>query len=232
MDFSEISGGKFDITIDPVSSLWDFKADSPAPPSDKEIKAALEHVGYGNIELNGTSIKLSDPNSALDLGGIAKGFIGDKAKEFLLENGVKEAMISLGGNILIICPENRDFKIGVQKPFGMDGQLIGAIVTSGNSIVTSGIYQRYFEYNGKLYHHILDTSTGYPVDNGLASVTITGPSSAVCDALSTTVFCLGADDGLDLINSIDGYEAIIITKENKTVYSDGINKSVTFLTNS
>ena len=130
--------------------------------------------------------------------------------------------------MLVICPENDSLKIGIQKPFGKDGELDGAVATNKNSIVTSGVYERYFEYNGKFYHHILDTSTGYPVENNLNAVTIIGPSSAWCDALSTAVFCLGEDEGLKLINSLDGYEGILITKDNKSVLSDGIGKNVEY----
>ena len=226
--YSELSNGKFDITIAPVSSLWDFKSESPAPPNDSQIKEALSHVNYKNISVEGNTVELLDESAAIDLGGIAKGYIGDKAKEFLIEKGVTKALINLGGNILVICPENDSLKIGIQDPNGQEGALSGAISTNGNSLVTSGIYQRCFEYNGKLYHHILDTSTGYPVDNNLASVTIVGPESADCDALSTTVFCLGAEEGLKLVNSLDGYEAVIITKDNETLFSDGINKTVEY----
>ena len=226
--YSELSNGKFDITIAPVSSLWDFKSESPAPPNDSQIKEALSHVNYKNISVEGNTVELLDESAAIDLGGIAKGYIGDKAKEFLIEKGVTKALINLGGNILVICPENDSLKIGIQDPNGQEGALSGAISTNGNSLVTSGIYQRCFEYNGKLYHHILDTSTGYPVDNNLASVTIIGPESADCDALSTTVFCLGAEEGLKLVNSLDGYEAVIITKDNETLFSDGINKTVEY----
>lgn len=226
--YSELSNGKFDITIAPVSSLWDFKSESPAPPNDSQIKEALSHVNYKNISVEGNTVELLDESAAIDLGGIAKGYIGDKAKEFLIEKGVTKALINLGGNILVICPENDSLKIGIQDPNGQEGALSGAISTNGNSLVTSGIYQRCFEYNGKLYHHILDTSTGYPVDNNLASVTIIGPESADCDALSTTVFCLGAEEGLKLVNSLDGYAAVIITKDNETLFSDGINKTVEY----
>ena len=226
--YSELSNGKFDITVAPVTSLWDFKSESPAPPSDSNIKDALSHVNYKNISVEGNTVQLLDENAAIDLGGIAKGYIGDKAKEFLIEKGVKKALINLGGNILVICPENDSLIIGIQDPNAQEGTLSGAISTNGNSLVTSGIYQRCFEYNGKLYHHILDTSTGYPVDNNLGSVTIIGPESADCDALSTTVFCLGAEEGLKLINSLDGYEAVLITKDNETLFSDGINKTVEY----
>lgn len=226
--FGDISKGKFDISIDPVSTLWDFQGTNPVPPDDEEIKEKISHVNYKNIRVNGNKVKLLDSEAAIDLGGIAKGFIGDKAKEFLEEQGVTKAYISLGGNVLVICPENDSLKIGIQKPFGKDGELDGAVATNKNSIVTSGIYERYFEYDGKFYHHILDTSTGYPVENNLNAVTIIGPSSAWCDALSTTVFCLGEDEGLKLINSLDGYEGILITKDNKSILSDGIGKSVEY----
>ncbi len=103
--FGDISNGKFDISIDPVSTLWDFQTANPVVPSDEEIKEKLSHVNYKNIQVNGNKVKLLDSEAAIDLGGIAKGFIGDKAKEFLEEQGVTKAYISLGGNVLVICPE-------------------------------------------------------------------------------------------------------------------------------
>ena len=228
--FSELTDGKFDITIAPVSSLWDFKAENPVPPSDESIKNGLAHVGYKNIQINGNEISLADPEAALDLGGIGKGYIGDKVKEYLLNQGVTNAVIDLGGNLLVICPENQPERFGIQKPFYDYGVLMGAVESSGNSIVTSGVYERDFEYNGKLYHHLLDTSTGYPVENDLYSVVIIGPSSAYCDALSTSLFCLGTEKGLELINSMDGYEAIFINNKYETIFSNGINKTVPYLT--
>jgi len=225
LKYSRLSNGKFDITIAPASGLWDFKSDSPAPPSQEAVSEAISHVGYENINIQNDTVTLTDPKAALDLGGIAKGFIGDKAKEFLLEKGVTRALINLGGNILVIDDnKNAPFSIGIQKPFSKGGELAGVLKTSEDSIVTSGTYERSFTYNGKLYHHILDTSTGWPVDNGLSAVTIVAPSSAEADALSTTVFCLGEQEGRKLIESLDGTDAVFISTDGKVTYTDGIKK--------
>jgi len=227
----EASEGTFDITIAPLTSLWDFKSETPTLPDDSKIKEALTHVGIENIEIDGNTVTLKDPYSSIDLGGIAKGFIGDKAKEFLVENGVEKALISLGGNILVITDNQESLKIGIQKPFSLSGEYYGAIETFGNSVVTSGIYERSFELDSKLYHHILSTDTGYPVENDIASVTIIGPSSAYCDAYSTAVLCLGKEKGIELINSVPDYETVIYLKDGSTVFSKGINKSVQYREN-
>ncbi|MCI1931570.1 MAG: FAD:protein FMN transferase [Clostridia bacterium] len=225
--YSKLSDGRFDITIEPVSSLWDFKSDSPTPPDGSAISKAVNHVGYKNIHIDKNTVTLSDSKASIDLGGIAKGYIGDKAKEFLEQNGVTKSIIDFGGNILVIDNDkdndkNEPFKIGIQKPFSKSGELIGVLKTTDDSIVTSGTYERYFKYNGKLYHHLLDTSTGWPVDNGLSAVTIIAPNSADADALSTAAFCLGKDKGMKLIESIPDTEAVFITNDGKLTYTDGI----------
>lgn len=221
--YSKLSEGRFDITIDPVSSLWDFKSDSPVPPSDSVIREAVTHVGYKNIKIDKNTVTLSDSKASIDLGGIAKGYIGDKAKEFLEQKGVTKAIVNLGGNILVINNNQNDpFKIGIQKPFSKDGELIGVLKTTDDSVVTSGTYERYFKYNGKLYHHLLDTSTGWPVNNGLSAVTIIAPNSADADALSTATFCLGQEKGMKLIESIPNTEAVFISTDGKITYTDGI----------
>ncbi len=230
LEFSESSDGKFDITTAPLSDLWDFK-NRTEPPNPNDITKTLSHINYKNIIQNGNTIKILDPLCNIDLGGIAKGFIADKIKEFLIDNGVKKAVIDFGGNIVLICPSDELMSIGIQKPFEKTGKIFGIITTSQNSIVTSGSYQRYFEYSGEIYHHILDTKTGYPVKNDIYSVTVCGPSSAVCDALSTTIFCLGIQNGLELINNIEGYEAVIIDKNYKTIFSNNMSNMYKHITN-
>lgn len=227
--YSNLSGGKFDCTIAPVTALWDFNSDNPVAPNQNDLAQAAKHVNYKAIEIDGNRIRLTDESAAIDLGGIAKGYIGDKAKEFLLESGVKKAIVDFGGNILTILPEDDNpFKIGIQRPFDEQGVSYGILQIQNMSVVTSGTYERDFEKNGVIYHHILDTETGMPVDNGLYSVTIITEESAVADALSTTCFVLGLDEGLKLIESIPDAEAIFITNDYKAHYSSGINKTINF----
>ncbi|MEI3218355.1 MAG: FAD:protein FMN transferase [Lachnoclostridium sp.] len=220
--YGDLSEGAFDITIGTVSSLWDFKSEAPSVPSAEAIAEAISHVNYKNVEISGNTVALKDPEAVIDLGGIAKGYIADQLKKYLESQGVQHAMINLGGNVLAIGtkPDGTDYNIGITKPFSDSGEYITSIKIKDRSVVTSGTYQRYFKENGKLYHHILDPSTGYSCENGLSSVTIITDSSLDADALSTTCFVLGLDKGMDLINQLDGTDAIFITEDNQVKYSD------------
>ena len=186
----------------------------------------MTHVDYHNVEIDGNLVRLSDPKSKIDLGAIAKGFIADKLKEYLKSEGVEHALIDLGGNVLAIGdkPDGSSFLIGIQKPFDDRGEPIASIELNDQAAVTSGTYQRYFEKDGDFYHHILQPSDGMPCNNGLNSVTILTDSSLTADALSTTTFLLGPDKGMDLINSLDGVEAVFIDTDNNLTYSDNFPK--------
>ncbi|MCC8044916.1 MAG: FAD:protein FMN transferase [Clostridiales bacterium] len=188
-------------------------------PSTEEIEEALSHIDYQNVAVDGTTVTLSDPEAEIDLGGIAKGYIADQLEEYLLSCNIESALINLGGNVQTVGtkPDGSAWKIGIQKPFGSSSDIIAVIACTGESVVTSGTYERYFEVNGVIYHHILDPKTGYPTDNGLTSVTILADSSTQCDALSTSCFVLGLEDGTDLIESLDQVEAMFIT-EDGTMY--------------
>lgn len=224
--YSELSNGAFDITIAPVVNLWDFQAESPAPPSKENAAAAATHTDYKNILISDNKVALTDPEAGIDVGAIAKGYIADRLKEYLKDQGVKHALIDLGGNILTIGTklDGTDYNIGIQKPFDEGGKPITSIKVSDKSVVTSGIYQRCFEQDGKLYHHILDPNTGYPCDNNLYSVTIITNSSLTADALSTTCFLLGYEKGMNLINQLDNVDAVFITNDNKIHYSSNFQK--------
>ena len=219
--YSEMSDGVFDITIAPVSNLWDFKAETPLVPSPEAIAEAVSHVNYENIIIRDNTVKLTDPHAGIDLGAIAKGYIADRIKDYLEEEGVRHAMINLGGNVLAMGSklDGSDYNIDIQKPFDETGEPITSVKISDKSVVTSGIYQRYFKADGKIYHHILDPNTGYPCENNLYSVTILTDSSLTADALSTTCFLLGYDRGMKLINQLDNVDAVFITNDNQIHYS-------------
>lgn len=219
--YSEMSDGVFDITIAPVSNLWDFKAETPLVPSPEAIAEAVSHVNYENIIIRDNTVKLTDPHAGIDLGAIAKGYIADRIKDYLEEEGVRHAMINLGGNVLAMGSklDGSDYNIGIQKPFDETGEPITSVKISDKSVVTSGIYQRYFKADGKIYHHILDPNTGYPCENNLYSLTILTDSSLTADALSTTCFLLGYDRGMKLINQLDNVDAVFITNDNQIHYS-------------
>ena len=214
VSYAEMSGGLVDPTIGTVSTLWDFHAESPKVPSDELIKEAVTHVDYQKIVFNDSScsVHLEDPEAKIDLGFIAKGYIADKLKEMLLDNGVESAIINLGGNVLVIGskPDRNPFKIGIQDPFGPTGSPCTSVEISDSSVVSSGSYERTFEVNGKKYHHILDTKTGYPIESDLASVSVISKSSLEGDALSTYLFILGNEKAKEFDNEHEDIELLLI----------------------
>jgi len=220
--YSELSDGAFDITVGTVSSLWDFKSEEKKVPSAKNIASATAHINYKNIKIDGNTVQLTDEETKIDVGALAKGYIADRVKSYLIENGVKHALIDLGGNVLVIGskPDGSDYNIGIQKPFDQTGIPITSVKISDLSMVTTGIYQRCFEYNDQFYHHILDSDTGYPCENNLYSVTIITESSLTADALSTTCFLLGFEEGMKLINELDHVDAVFITDDYQLHYSE------------
>ena len=225
LEYCNMTNGAIDITIAPVKDLWDFSENEDRNmPASSDIESALTHVNYTFIEINGNKIRLTDPQAGIDLGFIAKGYIADHIRSFLLENGVKSALINLGGNIAVIGekPDGSPFQIGVQEPFATAGTYCATVsasqsVTGTSSVVTSGIYERCFEYNNTLYHHILDCETGRPVQTDLAGVTIITDSSLHADALSTTCLLLGLDNGISYIEGLENVEAVFITVDGTIV---------------
>ncbi|MGN0132789.1 MAG: FAD:protein FMN transferase [Lachnospiraceae bacterium] len=221
LSYSKLTDGAIDITIAPVKDLWDFSsadrnADKTALPDENALSEALSHVDYTGIRYDeaACTVTLTDPDAQIDLGFIAKGYIADKIKEYLISHGITSATVNLGGNVLTIGnkPDGTPFKIGIEKPFETNTP-IEVLSISDQSVVTSGIYERYFQIDDMIYHHILDPKTGYPVSNDLLSVTIISDSSMEGDALSTTCLMLGLTDAQALINSLDGIEAVFITKD-------------------
>ncbi len=223
LEYSRISGGAFDITIEPLSSLWDFTAKDPRVPAAKEIQKDLPKVGYQNILLEGDQVTFLNDDTTIDLGAIAKGYIADEMKAYLEENGVKSAVINLGGNILCVggLPGGRPFKIGLQKPYATHTETVAALKITGMSVVSSGVYERHFIQDGINYHHILDPRTGYPYENGLVQVSIISPRSIDGDGLSTTCFALGLEKGRELIESMEGIYGVFITQDGGLHYTDG-----------
>ena len=228
LTYCELSNGAFDISIGGASSLWNFNTDKPSLPDAELIAKALSTINYKDIKLE----KVSDgwtidipKDMVIDLGAIAKGYIADKIKEFLVSKGATHVVINLGHNILCIGGLNdyKDFTIGVQDP---KGGTLETLSINGMSVVSSGNYERSFTLDGKLYHHILNPKTGYPCDNSLSQVTIISDSSTRGDALSTVCFTLGLEDGLALINSQDGVEALFCTKDGQKHYSDNFRKYI------
>lgn len=224
--YSSLSNENFDISIGPLVKLWGIGSENPHLPSSKELKAAIQLIDYNDIliDKNKSSVKLARKGMMLDLGGIAKGFAADEIARYLHTKGIENAIINLGGNVYAMGqnPALRPWNIGVQNPFDSRGKYIGILHIKNKTVVTSGIYERYFEKNGKKYHHILNPFTGYPVENSLASVSIVADKSIDADALSTTLFSLGIEKGSQLAESLDGVDAIFITKDKKVYITSGI----------
>lgn len=219
--YSELSGGDFDITIGGITKLWDFHAEKPVLPEDKEIKQYINHVNYNNIEINDNMLRIAGSKTYIDLGGIAKGYIGDRMADELKSKGVTSAIINLGGNVICVGkrPDGNDFRIGIETPFSDRSEVIGTVGASNKTVVTSGVYERTITVDGKKYHHVLSTKTGYPVDTDLNAVTLTADigHSVDIDALSTICLIKGSKEGMKFIEGIDGIEACF-------VLADGTNK--------
>ena len=224
---SELSNGAFDITIAPASTLWDFTSGQAVLPDADALEAAAALVDYTKVRTEGDTVTLPK-GMMIDLGGIAKGYIADAVKEYLVERGVESAILSFGGNIVAIGlkPNGSPWKIGIQDIDRSTGEYMLVSQNYGGSTVTSGIYERGFDLDGIRYHHLLDTKTGWPVQNELASVTIFSDSSMLGDALSTTAFVLGTEEGSALIESLDGVEALFIARDRSVTCTSGADKYI------
>lgn len=229
-DFTEATGGAFDITIAPVVSAWGFTTDSYQVPDQETLQALLEHVGMEHVHLSGGKASL-DPGTMIDLGGIAKGYTADRVAEIFQEHAVPRGKVELGGNILVIGdkPDGTAWRVGVQDPKNPDEAdgLVCVLNLTDAFAVTSGSYQRYFEQDGKRYHHIIDPATGCPADSGLTSVTVVADSAqgngTMCDALSTALFVMGEDKALDFWRSgVYDFQLVLVTEDGRVVVTEGL----------
>ena len=226
LEISRESGGAFDPSVGALSSLWDFDSDSKKVPSDDAISKCLSFGSYENVQISGRSIALP-PGLELDLGAAGKGIALDAAESILSsDKDVKGAVISVGESSILTYgskPDGSDWQIAIRDPRDKEST-IGTLILSGtNCIGTSGDYQKYFEKNGRRYHHILDPSTGYPAESGVISVTVICDSGIICDALSTACFVLGADEGMKLAEKY-GAEAIFVKDDKSIVMTKGAEK--------
>jgi len=196
-------------------------------PKETEIQNTLPLISYENLLLDkeNLSAKLNNSGMMVDLGGIAKGYAADEAAKILIEAGIQHAIINLGGNILTLNtkPDGSYYKLGLQDPLEPRGDYMGIVMLNNQALVSSGTYERYFELEGKRYHHILNSKTGYPEDNTIMSISIITKESIDADALSTTIFLLGLEEGMQMIETLPSTEAIFITSDKKVYISSGIN---------
>lgn len=225
LDVSEKTDGNFDITIYPAAKLWGFTTSDKYVPADYQLEEIKTLIDYRQINLYNTTKGVKIPEGvSLDLGGIAKGYISDKTAILLKEQGITSAILNLGGNIRLIGrkPNGENFKIGVKSPFGSG--YFGIVEANDTNISTAGGYERYFEENGKRYHHILDPFTASPADTDVLSATVIGENGEVCDALSTSAVIMGSEKINILSDRYPDYSLIILTK-NYVYVSDAIADS-------
>jgi len=217
IEYSKLTDGAFDITVYPLMQLWDFK-NSNVPPEKTKIKKILPRVNYRLVKVQKNSVSLIG-GAQIDLGGIAKGYIVDSAIDILKACNIKNALINAGGDIRVIG--DRIYKIGVQHPKKKTGEIMTVLEIKNKAVVTSGNYERFFDYQGKRYHHILDPKTGYPSEKCI-SVTIIADDATFADALATGVFVLGPEKGLELVEKLENVECIIVDSSEKIHLSSGL----------
>jgi thiamine biosynthesis lipoprotein len=224
--YSTLTKGLFDISIGPLVKLWDIGGNNPRVPSSEEIEIAKSVINYNDVLLDeaGKKVMLKSKGMILDLGGIAKGYAADAVAEVLIENGVKHALINLGGNVLTLGTklDGSNWRVGIQNPFSKRGEYVGVVEVVNQTVVTSGIYERYFKADDKHYHHILNPSTGYPYENNLAGITIITEKSIDADSLSTSAFALGLEEGYKFVEGIIGVEAIFVTTNYDVYVTSGL----------
>lgn len=205
LSFARLTDGYFDPTIGPIVKLWGINTDHARVPSQHEIDNALNLVNWNNVTIDGNSVYLQQKGMRLDLGGIVKGYAADVLTGLLSENNVKRAIIDLGGNVYVFGTkkDKTPWHVGIKNPNAPEGEPKIILSLKEASVVTSGVYERFFIQDGIRYHHIINPKTGYPVNNGLTSVSIICKSSTTADALSTSLFILGEEKGGELVKKIN-----------------------------
>ena len=226
LEISSLTSGKFDPTLRNLSSLWGFGTENAHVPTQSEIDNSIKTVGIENIVLSKNKVKLLN-NTKIDLGGIAKGYIADKAAEAMINAGMSYGIINLGGNVRTVGAkqDKAPWKIGVKYPDANSHFLI--IECEDISIVTSGGYQRKFNQNSKTYHHILNPETGYPADSDIKSVTVIGKDGTLCDGLSTALFVGGSEFSKELCQDNKSFDIIILTENDEILASENLRGRLT-----
>jgi len=230
LSFGELTGGMFDITIGRLSRLWDFsEAGSGSSfydlriPSDAEIAQARITVDYRQVIISGDTVQLADPEAWIDLGAIAKGYIGDMVAEFLKERGVSGALISLGGDVVAVGDrlDGNPWRIALRNPFNTEGEWLGVLEVTGASVISSGTYERRFEVDGVRYHHILDPNTGMPVLTDVISATVVVEDAMLGEGLSTAAVLLGSCCAMELFDQASGVLGAVLVLEDGTILEYG-----------
>ena len=224
------TGGLFDITIYPLMELWGFPTQNYRVPSDKDIEEKLENVGSDKIIFNEKTGEISFKNKGMeiDFGGIGKGYITDELVKILTKENVESAIINLGGNVFGFKkkPDGSLWNIAIRDPNAPD-KYMAAIKLEDSAVITSGGYERYFEENGVIYHHILDPRTGKPSESNLKSVSIVSKDGTLADALSTSLFIMGEEGAVEYWKKNgSNFDILFMTKDNRLLVSEGIKDKV------
>ncbi len=228
LEYAEDSDGRTDPTIGALTDLWGIGSDHAQVPSQEEIDDVLPLIDFNNVELNeeNQTVYLTEEGMKLDLGSIAKGYITDAATEVLVEEGVTTAIVDLGGDIYLLGASSRgindNWRIGVQNPFDDRGEIVGLLPVIDEAVVTSGIYERLIkDSEGNEFHHILNPETGFSFDNEIAGLSVTAETAMDGDALSTVLFSMGLEDGLEYASQLENVTAVFITRDKEIYVSEG-----------
>lgn len=227
VEYGNLTDGSLDITIYPVLKEWGFTTGNYKVPDDETLGSLIENVDYNNIVLNGTTVTLPE-NYQIDLGALAKGYTGDEVIASLKENGIKSAIISLGGNVqaLGLKPDGSAWKVAVRNPFSPDTDMC-ILEIEDKAVITSGNYERFFtDDDGRKYCHIINPVSGFPAENGLVSVTVIGEIGIMCDAFSTALFIMGTDSAEDFWRKNGGFDMILVTDDGKIIYTAGLTDNL------
>lgn len=225
-EHAKLSNGAFDPTVEPLVDLWGIGTDHQKVPTKSEIEKAKNLINYNDIIIDekNSTIELKHKGQGIDFGGIAKGYCADELRKICNKYNIKSGTINLGGNIYNVGNQlnGAPWETGIQDPLGDTGQSIGTITSTNKSIVSAGDYERFFTQNGKTYGQILNPSTGYPSNNGVIATTIVSDYSIDGDALSNSLYVLGVNKGLKLIQSFNGIDALLITSDKKIYLTPGM----------
>lgn len=220
---SELPDSSFNFTIGPLVKRWKIGFSGNSVPDAASLRALLPLTNPHDVQLDDASrsVFLQKAGMEIDLGAIAKGYIADVVRDFLMQENVENALINLGGNVQTLGAggEGAGWAIGLKKPFSEPDELIGVIHVTGKSVVTSGVYERYFECEGRCYHHILDPKTGYPLDNELLSVTVISGDSIDGDIYTTLLYGMGLEKSLEYLQAFADIEAIFVTRDQRVIFS-------------
>lgn len=228
-DISEQTDGLFDITIAPIMDAWGFTTQNYRIPDEQELAQLLEKADYHRISIGADNLVTLAEGTKVDLGGIAKGYTSSSLMELFADEGVTSALVSLGGNVQVLGhkPDGSLWRVAIQDPTDTSNNF-AVVEVADKAVITSGGYQRYFEQDGKHYHHIIDPRTGYPADSGLTSVTIVSGDGTLADGLSTSLFIMGKEQAVAFWQAHrEDFDAILVTADGTVTITEGLEDCFT-----